>query len=452
LWDFQIGPQVFRLTKAAVSGGEAEVDAVRIGTSANNMQALIWLGSPRGTISLGAANSLVREVVQLCRHHGLLDIECEMRVTNVLKTTILINPFAVRAETAPWSGPFSLQVGTPITFRTDPAEDRLHSLGSLGVYLRLRDQPHAFALTAAHCLGLEEELPFMLRPDPNVLGNEVYIHTVDTFKADVDDLREKIAALDNESRYARDTINQMNRHGTHDPAAKNEYESQESAALASKTVLSAWLTTMETHYAEPKDRMIGRVHFRPPVLHSLMTPSNANDFGLGYSQDIGLIKTDILVDGPEAKDVNRIGLRMTADRQLVGIPSNQLLVTGVLDKEQLAAGGITVFKQGARTGLTAGKTGALRSFTMKGGEDSVQIPVVGLPTRGYRLRERDDFSAGGDSGAVAMTQDGMLVGLMHSGSGEEGQGGIEKIDITHITPFWWILERLRHYGFDVSLL
>jgi hypothetical protein len=314
LWDFQIGPQVFRLTKAAVSGGEAEVDAVRIGTSANNMQALIWLGSPRGTISLGAANSLVRAVVQLCRHHGLLDIECEMRVTNVLKTTILINPFAVRAETAPWSDPFSLQVGTPITFRTDPAEDRLHSLGSLGVYLRLRDQPHAFALTAAHCLGLEEELPFMLRPDPNVLGNEVYIHTVDTFKADVDDLREKIAALDNESRYARDTINQMNRHGTHDPAAKNEYESQESAALASKTVLSAWLTTMETHYAEPKDRMIGRVHFRPPVLHSLMTPSNANDFGLGYSQDIGLIKTDILVDGPEAKDVNRIGLRMTADR------------------------------------------------------------------------------------------------------------------------------------------
>lgn len=96
-----------------------------------------------------------------------------------------------------------------------------------------------------------------------------------------------------------------------------------------------------------------------------------------------------------------------------------------------------VVKNGLATGTTVGRVNGLDSFTRvytKYGIEQTSIEVAVLPYD----RKRGAFSAPGDSGAIVLERGGGIVGMLTGGG-----GATEEIDITYLTPYWWLEEQIK---------
>ncbi|KAI0345010.1 hypothetical protein BDW22DRAFT_1405842 [Trametopsis cervina] len=86
---------------------------------------------------------------------------------------------------------------------------------------------------------------------------------------------------------------------------------------------------------------------------------------------------------------------------------------------------LLVVKNGLTTGTTVGRdNGVVRIST--------EIAVLPFD------RDRRQFSDRGDSGSVVLDRKGRIVGLLTGGSGPIGE-----VDISYITPYWWIQEQIK---------
>ncbi|KAF9048851.1 hypothetical protein BJ165DRAFT_1343224 [Panaeolus papilionaceus] len=108
--------------------------------------------------------------------------------------------------------------------------------------------------------------------------------------------------------------------------------------------------------------------------------------------------------------------------------------------QQLDADGekcLHVVKNGLATGTTVGRVNGLHSFTRvrtESGINETSLEVAVLPFN----NKRGAFSAPGDSGAIVLERGGGIVGMITSGSGTT-----EDVDITYVTPYWWLDEQIE---------
>jgi hypothetical protein len=58
----------------------------------------------------------------------------------------------------------------------------------------------------------------------------------------------------------------------------------------------------------------------------------------------------------------------------------------------------------------------------------------------FYSKERGQFSDTGDSGAIVLTREGKILGML---TGASGAGPTEETDVTWLTPFWWILVQIQ---------
>lgn len=106
-----------------------------------------------------------------------------------------------------------------------------------------------------------------------------------------------------------------------------------------------------------------------------------------------------------------------------------------------------VVKNGAATGTTVGRVNGIETFVRTfAGDEKVttrEIAVVGcepsLCHSSYKIRNAN-FSDNGDSGAIVVTREGRIVGLLNGGSPSAAIGAT---DISYITPYWWLERQIK---------
>ncbi|KFX92660.1 hypothetical protein V490_05271 [Pseudogymnoascus sp. VKM F-3557] len=95
---------------------------------------------------------------------------------------------------------------------------------------------------------------------------------------------------------------------------------------------------------------------------------------------------------------------------------------------------LLVFKHGSTSGWTAGSLNEIRSdCRFESGSQTMEYCVVNIPDLNF-------FSYQGDSGACVVDIDGRIVGMVHSGNGENVPYGAE---ITYLTPMEWIIQDIK---------
>jgi hypothetical protein len=113
----------------------------------------------------------------------------------------------------------------------------------------------------------------------------------------------------------------------------------------------------------------------------------------------------------------------------------------ITNQKHRDAGGEPVLigiKHGATTGTSLCRVNGLESVKRTYPEhgideqDSLEIAVV------YYGEGHGRFSEKGDSGSIVLTRDGKILGMLTGGTGPT-----DEIDVTYVTPFWWLLQLIK---------
>lgn len=98
---------------------------------------------------------------------------------------------------------------------------------------------------------------------------------------------------------------------------------------------------------------------------------------------------------------------------------------------------IIIIKKGKSTGVTIGRCTGIESFVREYGDYSLCSTPMEAAAYSYS-HEDGAFSAPGDSGSVVVDGKGRIVGLITVGSGPT-----DATDVTYLSPFYWVLERIK---------
>lgn len=96
-----------------------------------------------------------------------------------------------------------------------------------------------------------------------------------------------------------------------------------------------------------------------------------------------------------------------------------------------------VVKNGKTTGITISRVAGIESVIRDYYEDGLRRTSLEVAVYPYSHRD-GAFSAPGDSGSIVVDGEGRLVGLLTGGSGTT-----ESTDVTYITPYFWLEERVK---------
>lgn len=117
------------------------------------------------------------------------------------------------------------------------------------------------------------------------------------------------------------------------------------------------------------------------------------------------------------------------------VPRSELCSPRQLDSNGEAC--LIVIKSGSSTGVTFGRTTGLESFVRRTDDEGAQLVTteVGVLSYSHKLAP---FSGHGDSGSLVVDGHGRIVGLLHGGTGVP-----DAVDVTYLTPYFWLEERIR---------
>ena len=97
---------------------------------------------------------------------------------------------------------------------------------------------------------------------------------------------------------------------------------------------------------------------------------------------------------------------------------------------------LIVIKNGMATGVTFGRANGIESFVRKydNGVKGTSMEIAVYP---YNHRS-GAFSAQGDSGSIVVDGHGRIVGMITGGAGVT-----ESTDVSYLTPYFWLDERIK---------
>lgn len=100
---------------------------------------------------------------------------------------------------------------------------------------------------------------------------------------------------------------------------------------------------------------------------------------------------------------------------------------------------LPVIKNGTRTGLAIGRAFGLELFIRE--HDSNGTIFTWMAVAVYSYSHTDSaFSASGESGSVVVDGEGHVVGMIVGGAGSVER---DKTDVTYLTPYHWLEERIK---------
>lgn len=123
-----------------------------------------------------------------------------------------------------------------------------------------------------------------------------------------------------------------------------------------------------------------------------------------------------------------------------------LQVKGIIKEEEirqptlLDANGeecLIVIKDGASTGITIGRGSGTESFVREYDDYGTKSTSMQIAIHPYS-RKDGAFSAPGDSGSIVVDGLGRIFGLLIGGTGMA-----DAMDVTYVTPYFWVEERIK---------
>jgi len=106
---------------------------------------------------------------------------------------------------------------------------------------------------------------------------------------------------------------------------------------------------------------------------------------------------------------------------------------------------ITVVKNGNATGVTIGRGSGIESFVREYDDNGIRSTSMQVAIYPYGQKD-DAFSAPGDSGSVVVDGKGGIVGVIIGGAGQA-----DSTDVTYLSPFYWVWERIKAVFPDAHL-
>jgi len=98
---------------------------------------------------------------------------------------------------------------------------------------------------------------------------------------------------------------------------------------------------------------------------------------------------------------------------------------------------LLVVKNGLTTGTTVGRANGLESLTRIYDDYGIEHTSIEIAVLPYD-KTRGNFSDAGDSGSIVLARDGRIVGILTGGAGP-----IDEIDVSYITPYWWVEQQIK---------
>lgn len=98
---------------------------------------------------------------------------------------------------------------------------------------------------------------------------------------------------------------------------------------------------------------------------------------------------------------------------------------------------IIVIKNGNATGVTIGRGSGIESFVREYDDHGICSTSMEIAIYPYS-HEDGAFSAPGDSGSTVIDSKGCIVGVLTGGSGQT-----DSTDVTYLSPYYWVWERIK---------
>jgi hypothetical protein len=123
-----------------------------------------------------------------------------------------------------------------------------------------------------------------------------------------------------------------------------------------------------------------------------------------------------------------------------------LQVEGIVKEEEirqptlLDANGeecLIVIKNGRSTGVTIGRGTGMESFVREYHDHGIKSTSMEIAIHSYSHKD-GAFSAPGDSGSIVVDGLGRIVGLLTGGTGTA-----DSTDVSYVTPYFWVEERIK---------
>ncbi|WVF71305.1 hypothetical protein IAT40_006108 [Kwoniella sp. CBS 6097] len=434
------------------------VDVLRIcyEGEADSSPPILWIGVLPGKVSVLAAEALVSGCKGVLQRNGMIDVEVELKESNVYRTSSakLYDPFKIESQSIGVEIKAKISTAIGLAICTD---QRPYKEGSTAFWLVERGDPNKHLLmTAAHVVGgteLDEpygsnvphpsQRQFGFIP-PNVQIGKLWL---DKRVQTIEELSE---GLQNELGDVDFTIT----------ACGNQKKIE--LAEARKVVAEARLDDLRKLEAEVvkwrdgSSGRLGEVYCRPLIRNQV-----GHD---NFTEDWATIEVDpaLLPDNVQ----NSLDLSSFPDFKMANGPDHKpalglkkpgiLKLQGIIPRDEMESGPICVLMRGSRSGLSVGLSLPIASMIKPYDECnktipkdmpdeqrpwSVEWPITALPENGTSAV----FSREGDSGAGIVGRDGRMGGIMTGGC---RRGPAERLgmDVTYVTPMYWILERMKVHG------
>jgi len=459
VWDKTIAPFVMRLIDSHYTDGGVCIDAVRIGYNQEDAITTIWIGLPRNALSPQLAGTIVKAIKDFSLAKGADQFEVEMRSTSVEQLSKLIDPDDLNAQLYRLADPFCLTLGTPISTANDP-----HYIGTGGIFISLPNHDHLFMVTAQHVVshdGNAERSPFSDQAPISIRLDvpKRFLERQREVEQKIADSAAMIALTESRIDQARQKDRDCSR-----------LEENHQFLTKSHSVLKEWSRRLDTEFGNESLRTFAHAFAFPPRRYNVGGAEDNSQSASGYTEDWAVVATDVELD---ESNVNSIRLTDDEDRTLARRYPDQkpqlddnvldsLKVTGFLSEEELATGSFAVLMRGASSSLRLGVTNGVKSYVrIDSGQIrqwSKEVSILNLSESG-RYSYAGQFSKEGDSGATVVDRMGRICGVLTSGANqdekvpiEEGSREFKAVDVTYVTPWWWIVERMRAFGLEPTVV
>ncbi|KAH9053775.1 hypothetical protein EDB87DRAFT_1704818 [Lactarius vividus] len=313
----------------------------------------------------------------------------------------------------------------------DPTADlRSPFTPALGVQIAPLATPHFGGIGA---LAHRNELyvcknPSQPRHEVLILGSEAYQDALEAMK---DKIRRELILV---HHYKRELAALGEAGGG--PHARH-FEGKLTEAEMTITAVDEFHDQITDHWSTVSQRMLGYVVYAPPISVGTGPKKFTDHWAL---IDLYLDKIDW---GSFKGNVIYLGNKISADDFPIG---GLLQVNGVVKEDeirqptQLDANGeecLLVIKNGKSTGVTIGRGTSIESFIREYDEYGTESTSTEVAIHSYSHKD-GAFSASGDSGSIVVDGLGRIVGLLTGGT-----GSIDYTDVTYLTPYFWLEERIK---------
>ncbi|KAF4573394.1 hypothetical protein EYR36_007908 [Pleurotus pulmonarius] len=426
----------------------------------------IWVGVPEATAPTACHNAALA-VLSLLAHHDITDVNLEFRASEYRAASrgaaaLVLPPVSAENPLRNVQAPLTSNLGFPVSAVSKP-----DSQGTMALFLAEEgsSDDRLLGLTCRHVLFDNTESNSDYRPHPDAPDKNVTLLSQKGYDDHQKLIDREIAGTSIMEDYWERTMQRFQ--------GQDDAPAQEGQRLARENIEKCQekrekLRVFDPQFkrlVDPNSRVLGPVLFSPAI--------KPGPDGQQFLEDWAVFEV------PRSKLGNRFqgnkldlgtaisvgtftlmcALHPGSDWNFQYPVDHHLPLRGIIGDEDMRIPGmkdrngdpcLLVVKTGAGTGTSIGKANGVRSVVRtynpegeRAEEASVAWCVLPLAYDGTRSVE--PFAGDGDSGSVVVDIRGRLGGMLTGGGG--WGSSLVGFDTTYVTPFWWLLERIRANGF-----